>query len=660
MKPFRDQPLQRKMTLIILVIVGVILSVSVATLFAFQIFNFRSSFQSDTEALVAVVANNSTAALAFNDASGADEVLASLKAVPTVVSATLTTPDGKIFSRFGRAEAAGLGQFPPPREARFTDGDLLLTQPVVLDHKVVGTLLLRANFHETFWKLLRFYAIVIFDIAVLAVSLAIFLAKRFQRFVTEPVLHLAKTAEKIGREKAYFLRATVDGRRDELGQLTESFNNMLGRIQDQDAAISVSQNRMQVLINSIDGIVWSCNPKTLRFSFISRQCLRILGYSPEEWLATADFWQTHLHPDDEAKALLMRQEYALAGKPYTYEYRMLSADGRTVWIRESGSVLAEAGDVYAMRGIFLDITAQKAAASELERLNRHLLETSRLAGMAEVATGVLHNVGNVLNSVSVSATLVGDRLKQSKVTNLRRAVAMLHEHHSNLGEFLATDPKGKLLPDYLIAAADHLANDETLLLEEMKSVVKNIEHIKEIVSMQQNFAKVSGAYETLSAVELVEDALLINAAAFERHRVQVIRQFDETTPPLFVDRHKVLQILINLFGNAKYAMDVQPSDEKRLIICIEPMSSQRARIVVTDNGVGISSENLIKIFTHGFTTKEGGHGFGLHSSANAAKEIGGSLTAQSDGTGRGATFILELPTAQAVGTEKLPRLGEPL
>jgi C4-dicarboxylate-specific signal transduction histidine kinase len=154
-------------------------------------------------------------------------------------------------------------------------------------------------------------------------------------------------------------------------------------------------------------------------------------------------------------------------------------------------------------------------------------------------------------------------------------------------------------------------------------------------------------------VELVEDALRINAAAFERHRVQVIRKFDETTPLLSVDRHKVLQVLINLFGNAKYAMDVQTSDEKRLIICIEPIASQRARIVVTDNGVGISAENLVKIFTHGFTTKEGGHGFGLHSSANAAKEIGGSLTAHSDGPGRGATFILELPAAKAAGVEKL-------
>jgi two-component system NtrC family sensor kinase len=163
--------------------------------------------------------------------------------------------------------------------------------------------------------------------------------------------------------------------------------------------------------------------------------------------------------------------------------------------------------------------------------------------------------------------------------------------------------------------------------------------------MQQNFAKVSGAYETLSAVGLVEDALRINAGAFERHRVKVVLEFDEATPPVCVDRHKGLQILINLFSNAKYAMDAQPTGEKRLVIRVGLVSPERVKIVVSDNGIGISPENLVKIFSHGFTTKKDGHGFGLHSCANTAKEMKGSLTAHSDGQGQGATFTLELPVA---------------
>ena len=175
--------------------------------------------------------------------------------------------------------------------------------------------------------------------------------------------------------------------------------------------------------------------------------------------------------------------------------------------------------------------------------------------MADVATGVLHNVGNVLNSVSVSATLVGERLRRSKVANLQRATAMLREKNGHLAEFLTTDPKGKMLPEYLGTVAEQLAAEQAELIAEMDSVGENIEHIKEIVAMQQSYAKVSGAYENLPPAELVEDALRMNAAAFDRHRIELVREFDANLPKVCVDRHKLLQILINLLRNAKHAME---------------------------------------------------------------------------------------------------------
>ena len=205
----------------------------------------------------------------------------------------------------------------------------------------------------------------------------------------------------------------------------------------------------------------------------------------------------------------------------------MAADGRTVWIRESGTVLVEKGQPVAMRGIFQDITRHKLDAEQLDKLNRQLMDTSRQAGMAEVATGVLHNVGNVLNSVSVSATLVADRLRRSKVDKLRQATALLREQNGHLAEFLTTDPKGKLLPEYLGTVADQLAGEQTKLIELMNSVSQHIEHIKEIVAMQQSYAKVSGVYENLTVVGLVEDALRINASAFDRHHIDLVREFDK-------------------------------------------------------------------------------------------------------------------------------------
>jgi len=283
--------------------------------------------------------------------------------------------------------------------------------------------------------------------------------------------------------------------------------------------------------------------------------------------------------------------------------------------------------------------------TELEETHKQLLQVSRQAGMAEVATGVLHNVGNVLNSVSVSATVVCDRLRQSEIDDLQTAASMLEDQNGQLARFLTDDPKGKLLPQYLAKAAKLLASERDELVSEMSGVVQHIEHIKEIVAMQQTYAKVFGVLEPVPPTSLILDALRINAAAFDRHGVRVVQHIDENLPPAFVDRHKVLQILVNLLRNAKYALDEQAPAEKRIEIRITKTAQGNIAIAVRDNGIGIASENLTRIFGHGFTTKRDGHGFGLHSGALAAKQMNGSLTVHSDGPGKGAIFTLELPIA---------------
>ena len=295
---------------------------------------------------------------------------------------------------------------------------------------------------------------------------------------------------------------------------------------------------------------------------------------------------------------------------------------------------------------FLDLTERKQSEQVVENLHRELLVASRQAGMAEVATGVLHNVGNVLNSVNVSCTLIADRIRQSKVSNFAKAAQFLQEHQTDLGAYLTHDPKGKLLPSYLIELAPHLVKEQADLLEEASGLAKNIDHIKQIVAMQQSYAKVSGVLESLPVAGLVEDALQMNAAAFQRHGIEVIRHYQEV-PEIMVDKHKILQILLNLIRNAKYAIDdKRENDKKRLVVGIGLNGNNRVKITVQDNGVGIKPEDLTRIFAHGFTTKKDGHGFGLHLGALSAKEMGGSLIAHSDGPGRGALFILELPIAK--------------
>jgi PAS domain S-box-containing protein len=299
------------------------------------------------------------------------------------------------------------------------------------------------------------------------------------------------------------------------------------------------------------------------------------------------------------------------------------------------------GQTLGAVAVIQDMTERKRAELELERVHKELMTASRQAGMAEVATNVLHNVGNILNSVNISASLVTDRVKQSKAPGVTLVADMLKNHEADLAAFMSTDARGKRIPEYLSALGQQLTADQQMSLQELGSLRDNLEHIKETVTMQQSYAKLCGVTETVEVVDLVEDSLRLNAGAFARHGVTLCREFSPV-PPITVDKHKVLQILVNLVRNAKYACDESGKTDKLITLRIEP-ATEGVRIAVVDNGVGIPAENMDRLFTHGFTTRQSGHGFGLHSGALAAQELGGTLHAESDGSGRGAAFILELP-----------------
>jgi signal transduction histidine kinase len=217
----------------------------------------------------------------------------------------------------------------------------------------------------------------------------------------------------------------------------------------------------------------------------------------------------------------------------------------------------------------------------------------------------------------------------------------LQEHQSDLGSFVAHDERGKVLPVYLAELSRHLSADNRNALQELDSLKSNIDHIKDIVAMQQRYAKLGGLAEVIDIRHLVEEGMRINASAFERHAVKVVREFADA-PQITVDKHKVLQILVNLLRNAKDACE-SVAEQKRCVTIRIDRCGAGVRVAIADNGSGIAPQHMSRIFTHGFTTKKTGHGFGLHSGALAAKEIGGVLRAESPGPGRGATFVLELP-----------------
>ncbi|HKS36746.1 MAG TPA: PAS domain-containing protein [Verrucomicrobiae bacterium] len=352
------------------------------------------------------------------------------------------------------------------------------------------------------------------------------------------------------------------------------------------------------------------------------------------------FAEEHARPAFEDEQEVIRTGRPIVGK---VEKEFWKESGKMAWVLTTKVPLRDkTGQIVGTFGVSKDITAIKEGELRLEEAHKQLLQASRLAGMAEVASGVLHNVGNVLNSVNVSATLVAESLRKSKAARLARVAALLREHSADLGTFITVDPKGKQLPGYLSQLSEHLAAEQETMVKELCLLRNNIEHIKEIVAMQQNYAKVSGVAEVVRVADLVEDALRMNGGSLIRHEVTVARDIEPHPPEITVDRHKVLQILVNLIRNAKHACDESERTDKQLTVRVSN-GDDRVRIAVTDNGVGIPFENLTRIFNHGFTTKKDGHGFGLHSAALAAREMGGALRVHSGGPGLGATFTLELP-----------------
>jgi signal transduction histidine kinase len=338
-----------------------------------------------------------------------------------------------------------------------------------------------------------------------------------------------------------------------------------------------------------------------------------------------------------------------------------AATGEWHWLEHVGWVLIE--DVFLMisiqqnlaetlevakrrsrlEGINAEIENQVIErTAELTEAHKQLLVASRQAGMAEVATNVLHNVGNVLNSVNVSAETVAGKIRHFRIASLKNVAQLLREHEHHLPDFLTQDARGRELPGYLVQLAENLAEPQKAILEEVKYLQSNIEHIKQIVSMQQDHARAAGVLEMLEVEEIIEDAINISSSSLTRHGVALVRDY-KAVPPLLLDRHKVLPILVNLLSNAKHAFDEAGTD-KRLTIRLTSGDGDSVVIKVIDNGAGIAPCNLTRIFQHGFTTKKDGHGFGLHSGALAAREMGGKLLAASDGIGLGAVFTLELPS----------------
>ena len=289
-----------------------------------------------------------------------------------------------------------------------------------------------------------------------------------------------------------------------------------------------------------------------------------------------------------------------------------------------------------------EIAKRKQARSEVVQLNSKLIESTRRAGMAEVASSVLHNVGNVLNSVNVSAGMIRNRIEESEIGTFENIVQLINQNRESLATFVANDPRGKKLPDYLYAFAEHLKNEESIICKEVENLIKNVDHIKEVIGTQQRHTVGIGITERHRIDDMVDEVVTLYTESLRQAGIMMIAEYEDS-PEIITDKHKVIQILGNLILNGRDALVASEQASKQIHIKTRVTAEQRIAIQVFDNGLGINKNDLKWIFTHGFTTKKEGHGLGLHSCAIAAQELNGSLRVLSEGFNKGATFVLELP-----------------
>jgi signal transduction histidine kinase len=262
--------------------------------------------------------------------------------------------------------------------------------------------------------------------------------------------------------------------------------------------------------------------------------------------------------------------------------------------------------------------------------------------MAETAVDLLHNIGNVLNSVGITTQDLMRKVRQSKMASMQPLIDLMEDQGDKLPDFIANDPRGRKLPAYLSGLSAHLHEDHRAITAGLNDLERHIGHLQDIVRLQQSYSRTIGLTERVDVVEVIEDAIALNKVVVQRYGIRIEKDL-APMPKVILDRQKLLQILTNLISNAKQALHNENVAHKRIHIKMDCPQPKLFHIAVSDNGLGIAQENLTRIFQHGFTTRPDGHGFGLHSSAIAAFEMDGTLQAESPGPGCGATFTIELP-----------------
>ncbi len=304
-------------------------------------------------------------------------------------------------------------------------------------------------------------------------------------------------------------------------------------------------------------------------------------------------------------------------------------------------------------GIIIDINKRKSIENKNAQLHKQLLIFAKQAGMAEVARSVIHNIGNVLNGATTSISILEDKIKNTSYKKFAELIPLMQEHQKSLSDYLTQDPKGKKIPEYIIALGNSMQQEYEKIVSEILNISQCIHHIKQIICTQESVSNSCSLKEKVNLSEILDISINFFNNNVSKHNININKDYQDNVY-IFVEQSNLMQILVNLIKNSIDAVIINTEQiNKQINISINQLSKALVAIKVADNGIGISQENINKIFSFGFTTKPDGHGFGLHNCAIKAKEMGGNLYAKSEGEGKGAIFTLTLPLNVRHGNQSI-------
>lgn len=396
-----------------------------------------------------------------------------------------------------------------------------------------------------------------------------------------------------------------------------------------------------------------------RVAFANAAALRLTGFDTKEDIVSLSL--SHLfHVEDlvDLKTRIAEITQKGCSKNMALEARLARDDQPEVTVEILAAQINFAG-ASACQLVMRDITHLRAAAQEIQQRNEELEqiirdttaqleEANREMGFGsdpdtnQKATDVLHNVKNVLTSLIVSTNMMKKVVGSSRVEKLGRVAEMMKQQGDQVGAFIAKDPKGRLIPEFLTGLSTVLQREQKMMMDEIFSLAQNLEHINVSIQLQQSSARMHQAREEIGVEEIYGEACRVNDVDIKRYGVYVQHDYPQL-PKVPAFKHMLLQILVNLISNAVQAMSGNPRERRGLVLRAHLGEDQMMHFAVVDQGMGIPPERMAKLFAYGYTTRKTGHGFGLHSCRHLAEKMDGALNAHSEGEGKGSTFVLSLP-----------------